>query len=306
MGWRLGIDEVGRGPLAGPVVAACVPDLPELASFGVDDSKRLRPKQRQQILQAMDEAGVPRGIGEADPGEIDQMGILQATFLAMERALADIENQTGQRATELLVDGNQDPQLGRPTQCIVGGDAEEPSIAAASIVAKEYRDAAMVRLGQRYPGYGLERNAGYPTAEHLAGLQAQGTTPEHRLSFAPVRRAVVAGRHHRGREAEDRALAELELSGLELVARNWRGRRGELDLVFRDGEELAVVEVRSRSDGIDPLETLTSGRKWNHILRATEELIQRLRLQHLAVRFDVVAVSGAVLEWHEDAWRPLG
>ena len=163
----------------------------------------------------------------------------------------------------------------------------------------------MTRLGRRYPSYGFERNSGYPTAEHTAALQAHGTTPEHRLSFAPVRRAVVAGRHHRGREAEDRALAELQLSGLELVARNWEGRRGELDLVLRDGEELAVVEVRSRVDGVDPLASLVSGRKWSHVLRATEELIQRLRLQDMAVRFDVVAVSGETLEWYEDAWRPV-
>ncbi len=304
MSWRVGIDEVGRGPLAGPVVAACVPDLPELKSLGVDDSKRLRPKQRQQILQAMDNLGIPRGIGQADPVEIDQIGILKATFLAMERALEDLERKTDWVAAELLVDGNQDPHLGRPTRCIVGGDGKETCIAAASIVAKEYRDGVMTRLGERFPGFGFERNSGYPTKEHLAGLQAHGATPEHRLSFAPVRRAVVAGRHHRGRQAEDRALSELQLSGLELLARNWRGRRGELDLVFRDGEELAVVEVRSSAGEVGALESLANRRKWNHILRATEELIQRLRLHDLAVRFDVVTVSDGQLEWYEDAWRP--
>ena len=109
MTWCLGIDEVGRGPLVGPVVAACVPDLPILSSVGVADSKRLSSSQRKRVLQALDEADVPRGIGEADAGEIDQVGILKATFLAMERALEDIERKSGKQATELWVDGNQDP-----------------------------------------------------------------------------------------------------------------------------------------------------------------------------------------------------
>lgn len=272
--------------------------------MGVADSKSLTASRRQAILAKMDEAGLPRGIGQAEPGEIDQVGILKATFIAMSRALDDLEQQLGRQAEHLLVDGNQDPGLDRPTECVVRGDAIHPCIAAASIVAKEFRDADMVRLDQRYPGYGFARNAGYPTPEHLAGLAALGSTAEHRLSFAPVRRAIVAGRQHRGRAAEDRACVELESSGLELIARNWRGLRGELDLVFRDGDELAVVEVRSRRDGTDPLETLLSQTKWSRIVKATEELIERLRMQHLAVRFDVVAVSEQGLEWHEDAWRP--
>ena len=129
----------------------------------------------------MDNLGIPRGIGQADPVEIDQIGILKATFLAMERALEDLERKTDWVAAELLVDGNQDPHLGRPTRCIVGGDGKETCIAAASIVAKEYRDGVMTRLGERFPGFGFERNSGYPTKEHLAGLQAHGATPEHRL-----------------------------------------------------------------------------------------------------------------------------
>jgi len=260
--------------------------------------------QRQRFIAQADEAGLAYGIGRCESSEVDAHNILEATFEAMRRALAELEAKLGRRATQVLVDGNADPKLGRPTETVIGGDAKRPAIGAASIVAKEHRDAWMTELAQRYPAYGFERHSGYPTKAHLAALAERGACPEHRLSFGPVRQAVVAGRHDRGREAEDAAARRLEAEGLQVVARNWSGLGGELDLVCDNGLELVVVEVRSRNDHVDPLETLVSSAKWGRIRRTTEELLYRMRLEDRFVRFDVVAVQGDQVAWLEDAWRP--
>jgi ribonuclease HII len=180
-----GIDEVGRGPLAGPVVAAAVildpANLPaELA--GLDDSKRLDPKARAAYAAIL--RRVARiGIGAACVAEIDRLNILQATFLAMRRAVAAL----GVMPDAALVDGNRAPDLGCMVETVIGGDALSLSIAAASVVAKVLRDRAMADLARRYDRYGWDRNAGYPTAEHRAALIRHGVTPHHRRSFAPVR-----------------------------------------------------------------------------------------------------------------------
>jgi ribonuclease HII len=299
-----GIDEAGRGPLAGPVVAAALFDDPRLGPLGVDDSKVLSAKKREAIFAAIGAEGIAYGVGVASAAEIDEHNILSAAMLAMRRALADLEDKAGRRAELCLVDGNTDPGLMRPTETIVGGDATERVIGAASIVAKTLRDRMMVDLDRRYRGYGFAQHAGYPTPAHLAALGEHGTCPEHRLSFAPVRKAVVAGRHHRGRSAEDAAADRASQKGLEMIARNWRGVGGELDLVCRNDDELVIVEVRARQDGIDPLETLKDRAKWRRILNTAEELRDRLRLHRLGVRFDAVSVSPEGLDWIEDAWRP--
>jgi ribonuclease HII len=300
----VGIDEAGRGPLAGPVVAGAMFDHPLLVELGVDDSKVLSVTRRTAIFAAIKAEAVPFGIGVASAGEIDEHNILNAAMLAMRRALEALEGSTGRRAELCLVDGNRDPGLMRPTQTIVGGDGKEVVIGAASIVAKTVRDRMMVDLDRRYPGYGFAQHAGYPTAAHVAALADLGPCPEHRLSFAPVRKAIVAGRHHRGRTAEDAAADRASQKGLDLIARNWRGMGGELDLVCRTDDELVIVEVRARQDGIDPLETLKDKGKWRRILKTAEELRERLRLEQLGVRFDAVSVSPEGLEWIEDAWRP--
>jgi len=178
-----GIDEVGRGPLAGPVVAVAVV-LPAGFPTGLlDDSKKLSAARRGALdilLRAT--PGVEIGIGAASVGEILRLNILRATFLAMRRALARLDP-----VDLALVDGNADPGLPCPVRCIVGGDGSEPAISAASIIAKVLRDRLMACLARRYPGYGWERNAGYGTAAHLAGLRNLGATPHHRAGFAPVR-----------------------------------------------------------------------------------------------------------------------
>ncbi len=180
-----GIDEAGRGPWAGPVVASAVildrAALPADLAAGLDDSKKLSAARREELFVAL--LPVARvGVGQAEVDEIDRLNILQATFLAMNRAAAALFP----RPDFALVDGNRDPKLSCTARCVIGGDGRSLSIAAASIVAKVTRDRAMADLARRHPGYGWERNAGYGTAEHQAALARLGVTPAHRRSFKPV------------------------------------------------------------------------------------------------------------------------
>lgn len=184
-----GIDEAGRGPLAGPVyAAAAVIDRTRAARKllrMIDDSKKLSHAQREETYEAMIVSGVVQfAIAEASVEEIDRINILQATFLAMRRALQALAEQP----QVVLVDGNRaPPQLGCRAETIVGGDAHSYSIAAASIFAKVARDRYMTRLAEAFPGYGWERNRGYGSAQHLDALTLLGPTPHHRMSFAPLR-----------------------------------------------------------------------------------------------------------------------
>lgn len=181
-----GVDEAGRGPWAGPVVAAAVvldaARLPDDLAAAIDDSKALSRPRRERVFALLPSVA-SIGVGAATVAEIDQLNILQATLLAMQRAIADL----GVVADLVLVDGKQVPQLAVPARAVVDGDAKSLSIAAASIVAKVTRDRLMVDLDRQYPGYGWERNAGYGTAEHRAALARLGPSPEHRRSFRPVR-----------------------------------------------------------------------------------------------------------------------
>ncbi|WP_170563584.1 ribonuclease HII [Ruegeria atlantica] len=177
-----GVDEVGRGPLAGPVVAAAVILNPEDIPEGLNDSKKLTAKRRV----AMDAAVRDRAefaIADASVAEIDEHNILRASHLAMERAVAALDPPPDY----LLIDGNMIPRgLTIPAQAVVKGDAHSVSIAAASIIAKNWRDQLMVDLAQQHPGYGWEKNAGYPSKQHREALQNLGVTPHHRRSFKPV------------------------------------------------------------------------------------------------------------------------
>jgi ribonuclease HII len=182
-----GIDEVGRGPLAGPVVTAAVILDPARPIAGLDDSKRLTEKRRVALAEEIRANALAWSLGRAEVAEIDQLNILQATFLAMRRAVAGL----AVAPLEALVDGDKvPPGLPCSARCIVGGDGSEPCISAASILAKVARDAEMVELDGRYPGYGLAGHKGYPTKAHMDALQLLGVTPIHRRSFAPVRRRL--------------------------------------------------------------------------------------------------------------------
>lgn len=177
-----GVDEVGRGPLAGPVVAAAVILDPRNIPDGLNDSKKLTAKRREALFdQIMATADV--SLAEATVAEIDTHNILRASHIAMVRAIAGL----GQKADHALIDGNMIPRgLDISAQTIIKGDARSLSISAASIVAKVWRDRHMVDLAQQFPHYGWEKNAGYPTAQHKLGLTQFGVTPHHRRSFKPV------------------------------------------------------------------------------------------------------------------------
>ncbi|MBN9438176.1 ribonuclease HII [Bosea sp. (in: a-proteobacteria)] len=178
-----GVDEVGRGPLAGPVVAAAVILDPQAIPDGLADSKLLSAPRREALFDTILQQALAVGIGSASAIEIDRLNIRQATLLAMGRSVAALSLAPGL----VLVDGNDPPALPFPCEAIIGGDALVCSIAAASIIAKVTRDRMMARLGQHYPAYGFAGHAGYGTAKHRAAIKEHGPCPAHRYSFAPVK-----------------------------------------------------------------------------------------------------------------------
>ena len=174
-----GVDVAGRGPLAGPVTAAAVILNPDDIIDGVNDSKKLSAKKREALFEVICQRSLAWGIGWASPEEIDDINILNATFLAMQRAV----KQMNMTPDFILVDGNRDPGLGLETRCIVGGDGKSASIAAASILAKVSRDRLMCELAQQYPQYGFDVHKGYPTKVHREAVLQWGPSPVHRKSF---------------------------------------------------------------------------------------------------------------------------
>ncbi|MFZ5528223.1 MAG: ribonuclease HII [Pseudomonadota bacterium] len=186
VGLVAGVDEAGRGPLAGPVVAAAVILDDQQPIKGLNDSKKLTPATRERLFDEIRAKALCLCIAEASVEEIDQINILQATMLAMKRAVEGLRLKPAQ----VLVDGNRLPVLKVPAEAIVQGDAKVTAIAAASILAKVHRDRLCQQLHERYPLYGFDGHKGYGTAAHLAALAAHGACPEHRRSFSPVREAL--------------------------------------------------------------------------------------------------------------------
>jgi ribonuclease HII len=187
-----GVDEVGRGPLAGPVVAAAV-ILDEARPIeGLADSKTLSAQRREELSLLIKERALCWALGRAEVEEIDRLNILQASLLAMQRAVMALSV----KPALVLVDGNQAPKLAYPVTTVIRGDATEPSISAASILAKVARDAEMCDLDRRYPGYEFSSHKGYPTRAHIEALQRQGVSPIHRRSFGPVRKAIINASGH--------------------------------------------------------------------------------------------------------------
>jgi ribonuclease HII len=181
-----GVDEVGRGPLAGPVVAAAVILDPARPVAGLADSKKLSEKRREELALEIRECALAWALGRAEVEEIDRLNILHASLLAMQRAVQGLD-----LAPEMaLIDGNRCPTLDCPAQAVVRGDSLVPAISAASIIAKVSRDREMVELDARFPGYGFARHKGYPSPMHLQALRELGVLPIHRRSYAPVRQAL--------------------------------------------------------------------------------------------------------------------
>ena len=181
-----GVDEAGRGPLAGPVVAGAVILDPHNPIDGLQDSKRLTAARREVLYVQIQEKALAWAVASADVGEIDRINILQATMLAMQRAVEALQPA----AQHALIDGNRCPVLACPAQAIVKGDSRVAAISAASIMAKVTRDREMLSLDLQCPGYGLAQHKGYPSKVHIEALENLGVTPIHRLSYAPVRRVM--------------------------------------------------------------------------------------------------------------------
>ena len=188
--WVCGVDEAGRGPLVGAVVAGAVVLDPNNPIEGLKDSKKLTAARREYLYEQIMEKAKAWGVGEASPLEIDQINILQATMLAMRRAIEDLATRLGAWPDKALIDGNRCPELSIAAEAIVKGDAKEPAISAASIVAKVTRDRQMMSLHERHPEYGFAQHMGYPTEAHFAALKQYGACDQHRRSFSPVRKVL--------------------------------------------------------------------------------------------------------------------
>lgn len=296
-----GIDEAGRGPLAGPVFAACVVLKPGAEIPGLDDSKKLTEKRREAVFEDILGGGKAWfGIASASPEEIDRLNILQATFLAMNRAYEQMLAGEGVpeefRPRLALVDGNRDPGLPVPTRTVVGGDGRSAAIAAASVLAKVSRDRCMAELDALYPQYRLAKHKGYPTKLHYEMITKHGVSPIHRRSFLKnlaehqkPRGETAAQRT--GKAGEDYTAAWLARQGYEILARNWRCRWGEADLIARKGNTAAFVEVKTRAPGsmTAPLEAVDR-RKQGRLLRTAEAWLAQ-RGGDLQPRLDVAAVT---------------
>ena len=298
-GYRLiaGIDEVGRGTLAGPVMAAAVildPDTEAPCYDDLRDSKTLTRRQRERLADSISEAAIGIGIGAAEHSQIDHLGIVKATRLAMTRAVTNLPLPPH----HLLIDAVPLPEAGLPFKAIIHGDARCRSIAAASIVAKVARDRRMTREEVAHPGYGFARNRGYATLEHLRSLQRLGPSAIHRHSFAPVRALVEPAstappspRQTRGRIGERAAADFLKERGYRLLDRNVRYAWGELDLVAEDGQTMVFVEVRARKGNSlgSPMESITRAKQQRLVL-AAQEYLQRNGLEKRLWRIDLIGV----------------
>lgn len=289
-----GIDEAGRGPLAGPVVAACVilpfeVDIPE-----VRDSKTLSPMQRDRAYGRIQDAALGIGVGIGDVELIDRINILRATHEAMRDALAAMATT----AEFVLIDGLPVQPFPIPHSAIVKGDGRSASIAAASIIAKVTRDRMMVQLDSEFPQYGFAVHKGYATAEHHARLRAHGPCPIHRRAFLPEPESLAQAAlpfdpeiHHVGRAGEVVVAAHLERLGWRVLETRFHCRGGEIDIVAIESETLVFVEVKStrRKSGPDATEAVNR-RKRRRIATAATAYVAARGLGDCRCRFDVAEV----------------
>lgn len=243
-----GVDEAGRGPLAGDVYAAAVILPLDCVLDGLDDSKKLTPKKRERLYDEVIRQAVSYEIASATVQEIEKYNILQATHLAMLRAVQGLTI----KPTLVLVDGNRAPQFGIHTKCIVKGDAASASIAAASILAKVARDRHMCELAQQYPLYGFEKHKGYGTKQHFEKIDQYGMTPIHRPSFLTKyhagKNAEVSHTKKTGQAGEDLACKYLQKQGYEIITRNYRTEAGEIDIIAQKDGFLSFIEVKTRAE----------------------------------------------------------
>nr|WP_294680701.1 ribonuclease HII [uncultured Anaerotignum sp.] len=302
-----GVDEVGRGPLAGPVVAAAVV-LPQGCKIeGVNDSKKLSAKKREELYDVILEQAITYGIGVVSNERIDEINILQATYEAMREALS----QLSPHADYILADAVTIPRISTPQRGIVKGDAKSMSIGAASIIAKVYRDRLMESYDSVYPGYSFAANKGYGSAEHIAGIQGLGLTPIHRRSFVKNLRPQEAETAvEKGGRGELLAARQMEKMGYEILERNFHALRGEIDIIAKKENMIVFTEVKYRRDetmGI-PAEAVDSRKQQNIIRTAKAYIAQNCHLEMgYDFRFDVAEVLNSegktYFRYTEDAFQ---
>lgn len=300
-----GIDEAGRGPLAGPVVAAAVILPKDCRILYLNDSKKLTPARREELYDIIMEQAVSIGVGIIDAGRIDEINILQATYEAMRQAVSKLSV----KPDVLLNDAVRIPGLDILQVPIIKGDAKSLSIAAASVIAKVTRDRMMLAYDQVFPGYGFAQNKGYGTQEHMDKLKADGPSLIHRASFiggilSGEKKKKSADYHARGSHYESAAAAVLEKNGYEILASNYRCVMGEVDLIGKDGDCLAFVEVKYRSsETMGSPQEAVDGKKQQRIIRCAQWYLMENHLpEDTPVRFDVVSILGSHVTLDKNAF----
>ena len=252
-----GVDEAGRGPLAGPLVASAVIFPDDFSHPLLNDSKKLTDRRRRELLPLIKEKAVAFSTGVVSHAEIDQNRMSWAVRVSFRRAMEPLAEQ----ADLFLVDGNSVPHLEYPCLFVVKGDSKSLSIAAASIVAKVTRDDIMIQAGNDYPEYGFEKHKGYGTRDHVAALRKHGPSPIHRMSFEPLSSMYATGqmslfsmeKRKPGLAAERGACAYLERVGYEILQRNWSCGAGEIDIIASKEGTVFFIEVKSSFSGREDL-----------------------------------------------------
>ena len=289
-----GIDEAGRGPLAGPVVAAAVIFDSGINIEGINDSKKLSPKRRETLYNEIFAKANTVGVGVVEPSEIDRINILRATHKAMRQAVGRLRK----RVDHLLIDGRPIPDKIFPQTAIIGGDRVCFSIAAASIVAKVYRDRLMVNYDSVFPGYGFAKHKGYGTVQHRQAVAKLKPCPIHRKTFSGVKEHLVDLRREKntrivGKYGEHAAALYLFRKGYNILERNYRaGAYGELDIIAEIDDVLCFVEVKTQRHKVfGPPESWVDERKMNQIALIAEDYLAEHPETDKDCRFDVAAVT---------------
>lgn len=289
IGFIAGIDEAGRGPWAGPVVAAAVIWPENFYLPGLKDSKKLSPKNREKFSKIIKENAIAYSTGIIESKDIDDLNILQATFKAMKKAL----DQLSARPQFLLVDGNRRiPGINIPQLALVKGDSLSHSIQAASVLAKVTRDEIMQGVDKKFPCYGFRRHKGYGTREHETKLKKFGPTELHRFSFKPVEKS---SRHFTkkqlGNWGEEKAGCFLKDNGYRILGKNLRTRLGEVDILAEENGTVVFIEVKTRvSDRFGCGEESVSLSKQRRMVKLALQIIKSRKLINRDFRFDVLSV----------------
>ncbi|MBO8131908.1 MAG: ribonuclease HII [Candidatus Marinimicrobia bacterium] len=288
-----GVDEAGRGPLAGPVVAAAVVFDHDEYIEGVNDSKKLNPKRREELFEEITTKALTYGIGVVDNNEIDRINILQATHKAMRKALGSLKL----KIDYIIVDGYGLPEKIYPQKAIHGGDKLSFTIASASILAKVFRDRLMREYDKIFPEYGFGKHMGYGTKEHIEAIKKHNPSPIHRKSFSRVKEYlnnIYKNNKTIGKYGEQLAVKYLFDKGFNIIKRNYRvGTLGEIDIIAQKDECIYFVEVKTQlSDRFGPAEFRVDEIKQSQIAKIAEQFLFEQRYKtNLDVKFSVIAID---------------